>query len=161
MGGLKGGKAIKIRHADHENSVDYTSIITHLNTQSHIPTLFSARDTLWTTLLPLEMQTFSSFLLFLGLVIAAPAQEAAEAPKINKRFNGGWCGVHVHTFDGENAKGSHEMNVWVYDGKQQLIWSKESIWGDGQLMAESEGLPLVLNINTHGPGDDVVSPSLD
>jgi hypothetical protein len=107
------------------------------------------------------MQTFSFFLLFLGLVIAAPAQEAAEAPKINKRFNGGWCGVHVHTFDGENAKGSHEMNVWVYDGKQQLIWSKESIWGDGQLMAESEGLPLVLNINTHGSGDDVVSPSLD
>ncbi|KAL6364536.1 hypothetical protein LRP88_01939 [Fusarium phalaenopsidis] len=100
------------------------------------------------------MQAFSSVLLFLGLAIAAPAQEAAEAPKINKRFNGGWCGVHVHTFDGENAKGSHEMNVWVYDGKQQLIWSKESIWGDGQLMAESEGLPLVLNINTHGSGDD-------
>ncbi|KAM6509957.1 hypothetical protein FALCPG4_017591 [Fusarium falciforme] len=103
------------------------------------------------------MQTFSFVLLFLGFAIAAPTQEAAEAPKINKRFNGGWCGVHVHTFDGENAKGSHEMNVWVYDGKQQLIWSKESIWGDGQLMAESEGLPLVLNINTHGSGDDVAT----
>ncbi|KAI8652525.1 hypothetical protein NCS57_01316700 [Fusarium keratoplasticum] len=103
------------------------------------------------------MQTFSSVLLFLGFAIAASTQEAAEAPKINKRFNGGWCGVHVHTFDGENAKGSHEMNVWVYDGKQQLIWSKESIWGDGQLMAESEGLPLVLNINTHGSGDDVAT----
>ncbi|RSL66598.1 hypothetical protein CEP54_003634 [Fusarium duplospermum] len=103
------------------------------------------------------MRSFTSILLFLGLAIAAPTQEAAEAPKINKRFNGGWCGVHVHTFDGENAKGSHEMNVWVYDGKQQLIWSKESIWGDGQLMAESEGLPLVLNINTQGSGDDVAT----
>ncbi|RMJ20283.1 hypothetical protein BHE90_004806 [Fusarium euwallaceae] len=103
------------------------------------------------------MQPFTSILFLLGLAIAAPTQEAGEAPKINKRFNGGWCGVHVHTFDGENAKGSHEMNVWVYDGKQQLIWSKESIWGDGQLMAESEGLPLVLNINTHGSGDDVAT----
>ncbi|RSM14906.1 hypothetical protein CEP52_001075 [Fusarium oligoseptatum] len=76
------------------------------------------------------MQPFTSILFLLGLAIAAPTQEAGEAPKINKRFNGGWCGVHVHTFDGENAKGSHEMNVWVYDDKQQLIWSKESIWGD-------------------------------
>lgn len=106
------------------------------------------------------MVSFTPFLLFGALAMAAPAQQGAGEPKsLNKRFNGGWCGVHVHTFNGENEKGSHEMNVYVYDGKKQLVWQKESIWGNGQLYVESEGLPDVLNVNTFGPGDDVVSGS--
>ncbi|KAF4455749.1 hypothetical protein F53441_1948 [Fusarium austroafricanum] len=101
------------------------------------------------------MVSFKSILLFTGLGIAAPAPEGEK--QLTKRFNGGWCGVHIHMFDGENEKGTYEMNVYVYDGKQQLIWFKESIWGTGTLMAETEGLPAVLNINAHGSGDDIAT----
>ncbi|RBR25590.1 uncharacterized protein FIESC28_01553 [Fusarium coffeatum] len=94
------------------------------------------------------MVSFKSVLLFTGLAMAAPTRETEKS--LTKRFNGGWCGVHIHLFQGENAKGSHEMNVFVYDGKQQMVWSQESIWGDGLLMAKSEGLPAELNINTFG-----------
>ncbi|KAM0304867.1 hypothetical protein HYE67_001442 [Fusarium culmorum] len=96
------------------------------------------------------MVSFKSILLFAGLALAAPTPDSEKS--LTKRFNGGWCGVHIHLFNGENPKGSHEMNVFVYDGKQQLVWSKESIWGNGILMAESENLPAVLNINTYGGG---------
>lgn len=101
------------------------------------------------------MVSFKSILLFAGLALAAPTPDSEKS--LTKRFNGGWCGVHIHLFNGENPKGSHEMNVFVYDGKQQLVWSKESIWGNGILMAESENLPAVLNINTYG-GGALVSP---
>ncbi|RGP77233.1 hypothetical protein FLONG3_4748 [Fusarium longipes] len=94
------------------------------------------------------MVSFKSILLFTGFAMAAPTPENEKT--LTKRFNGGWCGVHVHQFLGENPKGTHEMNVFVYDGKGQQVWSKESIWGDGTLMAESEGLPQVLNINAFG-----------
>ncbi|KAK7429445.1 hypothetical protein QQZ08_004037 [Neonectria magnoliae] len=104
------------------------------------------------------MVSFAFVSLFAALAAAAPAPApAAEGSGLSKRFNGGWCGVHVHTFNGDNAKGTHEMNLRVYDAKQQLVWSKESIWGDGVLLAESEGLPNVLNINTFGSGDDVAT----
>ncbi|CAG7558251.1 unnamed protein product [Fusarium equiseti] len=94
------------------------------------------------------MVSFKSVLLFAGLAMAAPTPEVEKS--LTKRFNGGWCGVHIHLFLGENPKGKHEMNVFVYDGKQQMVWSQESIWGDGLLMAKSEGLPAELNINTFG-----------
>ncbi|KAJ4256281.1 hypothetical protein NW762_009361, partial [Fusarium torreyae] len=101
------------------------------------------------------MVLFTSVLLFIGLAIAAPTAEGDN--KLTKRFNPGWCGVHIHLFDGENEKGSHEMNVYVYDGTQQLVWSKESIWGNGLLMTEIEGLPKILNVNTRGAGDDIAT----
>jgi hypothetical protein len=101
------------------------------------------------------MVSFKSILLFTGLAMAAPTPENEKT--LTKRFNGGWCGVHIHLFTGENPKGSHEMNVRVYDGKQQQVWSQESIWGDGVLMAQSENLPAVLNINAFR-GGDLVSP---
>ncbi|KAL6917045.1 hypothetical protein ACHAPO_009330 [Fusarium lateritium] len=96
------------------------------------------------------MVSLKSILLFTGLTMAAPTPDSEKS--LAKRFNGGWCGVHIHLFSGENPQGSHEMNVFAYDGKQQLVWSKESIWGDGILMTESENLPAVLNINTFGGG---------
>jgi hypothetical protein len=96
------------------------------------------------------MVSFKNILLFAGLAMAAPTPDSEKS--LTKRFNGGWCGVHIHLFNGENPQGSHEMNVFVYDGKQQLVWSKESIWGNGILMTESENLPAVLNINTYGGG---------
>ncbi|KAF4943178.1 hypothetical protein FSARC_14998 [Fusarium sarcochroum] len=101
------------------------------------------------------MVSFTSILLLVGLAIAASTAEGDK--QLTKRFNGGWCGVHIHLFDGENEKGTHEMNVFVYDGTQQLVWSKESIWGNGLLMAESEGLPAILNINARGAGDDIAT----
>lgn len=90
--------------------------------------------------------------LFAAAASAAPAQEGAESSKVNKRFIGGRCGVHVHAFSGTNDKGKHEMNVWVYDGQGMQIWEKQSIWSDGTCVAKSEGLPKQLIVNSLGSG---------
>jgi hypothetical protein len=104
------------------------------------------------------MVSLKSVLTFAGLVAAMPTSPAEEGiATLDKRFNGGWCTLHIHLHMGPNEKGTHEMNVRVFDGNEMVVWQKESIWGDGVLVAHSEGLPEVLNINAFPSGDDVVS----
>ncbi|SPJ71736.1 uncharacterized protein FTOL_01464 [Fusarium torulosum] len=102
------------------------------------------------------MVSFKSVLLLAGLAMAAPTSPAEGVKTLDKRFNGGWCTLHIHLHMGDNESGQHEMNVRVFDGTEMVVWEKNSIWGDGILVAQSENLPQVLNINAFPSGDDVV-----
>ncbi|KAK8040759.1 hypothetical protein PG994_013766 [Apiospora phragmitis] len=102
------------------------------------------------------MHATTVFMAVLGLAatsLAAPAEEVA----VEKRFKGGWCGVHVHIKEGPD---NHFADVKVFDANQFQVAQKSfqdkrknTIFGS----VSGNGLPQELRINIGGSADGPVS----
>ncbi|KAK6069225.1 hypothetical protein SCUP234_07112 [Seiridium cupressi] len=83
------------------------------------------------------------------------ASSALAAPTEEKRFDGGWCGVHAHL----SSADSLSVTIKVYDSKQFLVASQE-FSGSGTVtgtISAQNGMGSDLSINAATNGDNIVS----
>ncbi|KAI0023952.1 hypothetical protein F4780DRAFT_726993 [Xylariomycetidae sp. FL0641] len=83
-----------------------------------------------------------TFLALAATSIASPTSR----PAMQKRFQGGWCTLHIHyDFDGGNAGSA---DVKIFDGTGFQVWEGSGDADEGDtLMMSSGGLPSTLAIN--------------
>ncbi|KAK8035578.1 hypothetical protein PG993_010573 [Apiospora rasikravindrae] len=99
------------------------------------------------------------FIAILGLAaksLAAPIPTTAPAAAVEKRFQGGWCGVHVRA---ELVEDTARASVKLFDGAQFQLLAKdfEAKRGDMILANIPSGeLPEAMSINILAPHDEAV-----
>ncbi|KAK8100076.1 hypothetical protein PG999_010450 [Apiospora kogelbergensis] len=87
---------------------------------------------------------FMAILGFTSTFLAAPITAPTEEVAIEKRFTGGWCGVHVY------IKGTSLAYVKVFDGHQDMVTHRQyQARRDGPIKASifGSGLPQALNFS--------------
>ncbi|KAK8066800.1 hypothetical protein PG997_013547 [Apiospora hydei] len=105
------------------------------------------------------MHATTIFLAILGLAaksLAAPIPAANKTTGVEKRFEGGWCGLHLR---GERHDANVKAFVKVFDSRQSQL-QDESVFEShnrgtivGAVPAGTGGLPLELRMNIfHGDG---------
>ncbi|KAK8035579.1 hypothetical protein PG993_010574 [Apiospora rasikravindrae] len=99
---------------------------------------------------------FMAALSLVGTSLAAPTPAPSQEVAVEKRFNGGWCGVHVHIQRGWK---SYEANVKVFDANQGLVVERD-IKAKGNTISGGvggNGLPNELQVNVVNGHDSPAS----
>ncbi|KAH9909336.1 hypothetical protein F4778DRAFT_776487 [Xylariomycetidae sp. FL2044] len=86
-------------------------------------------------------------------VLASPVQKTE--PQMEKRFNGGWCGVHLHVSSGDNN--FEDVTAKVYDGNSVLLTSPPKVHSENGVITmdiQEAGMPQSLHIAVTQDGQD-------
>ncbi|CAJ2499996.1 Uu.00g028490.m01.CDS01 [Anthostomella pinea] len=83
----------------------------------------------------------------ISLLALAGASIATPLAKVEKRFNGGWCGLHLHVSSGDNDM--EDVTAKVFDGNGILIAAPAKVHSDeGTVTVDIQegGMPANLHI---------------